>query len=118
MRDCMDTNIATNIIRYAAHLQVKGEETLIMNFSQLRVGDFFEAYGTLFLKLPKVTAVDLPDANAVDTTTGRLACFGATVPVEFAGGSDVVVLNTTVRRTKTDKAAPDTKRTVATKNLL
>lgn len=60
-----------------------------MRFSDLRVGDFFRAHGATFLKLPKVVAVDLPDANAINAITGQLACFGPTVPIEFACGGEL-----------------------------
>ena len=55
----------------------------MMRFWQLRVGDFFHVHGDTFLKLPLVLEVDLPDANAVNASTGRLACFGPTVRVEY-----------------------------------
>jgi hypothetical protein len=59
-----------------------------MRFSELRVGDFFRSHGETFLKLPKVIAVEAADANAVNAATGQLACFGLTVPVDYAGSSD------------------------------
>ena len=55
----------------------------MMRFSQLRVGDFFHAYGDTYLKLPHVVMAELPDANAVNAITGQLACFGHTVPVKY-----------------------------------
>ncbi len=54
-----------------------------MRFSQLRVGDFFRAYGDMYLKLPQVTRGELPGANAINAVTGQLACFGLTVPIEY-----------------------------------
>lgn len=57
-----------------------------MRFGELRMGDFFDAFGATFLKLPPVVSTELPDANAVNTGTGQLACFGPTVPVERAAG--------------------------------
>ena len=54
-----------------------------MRFSELRVGDFFCAHGAVFLKLPRVMTVELPGANAINATTGQLAFFGSTVPVDI-----------------------------------
>jgi hypothetical protein len=59
-----------------------------MRFGELRVGDFFEAYGATFVKLPPLRSTDLPGANAVNAVTGQLACFGPTVPVEYANGAE------------------------------
>ena len=59
-----------------------------MRFSELRVGDIFKAYGATFVKLPVILSTDLPGANAVNALTGQLACFGATVPVEYANGAE------------------------------
>ena len=55
-----------------------------MRFSQLHVGDFFRAHGDMYLKLPQMVKVELPGANAINAVTGRLACFGLTVPIEYA----------------------------------
>lgn len=62
-----------------------------MRFADLQLGDVFEAFGHVFLKMPVATTPDLPDANAVNLNTGRGAFFGATVPVEFIEDGDLLL---------------------------
>jgi hypothetical protein len=55
-----------------------------MRFSDLRDGDVFQAFGQTFQKASVATPTpELPDANAINMDTGRVAFFGATVPVEL-----------------------------------
>jgi hypothetical protein len=60
-----------------------------MRFFDLRTGDFFEAHGATFQKLPALRAPDLPEVNAINMATRRLAFFGATVPVDFVKRGDL-----------------------------
>jgi hypothetical protein len=54
-----------------------------VRFGELGLGDVFEAHGRIYQKLPKLATDALPEANAIDLATGRLAFFGLTVPVDI-----------------------------------